>query len=242
MKNQITDLDQLINELLEPLAAYPKGKIFDGFRLADYLGTPRDVYKIPTPEVRKIARYFLRRHPNLSTEEVASLLTKLYRGETYTERQLASCLLGFLNSFRHSSAPALLESWLDHLVGWCEIDNLCQSNFSAVEVLANWPAWEKLFGRLVLSENISHRRASLVLLTRAVRESDDRRLAKIGFANIEQIEAERDILITKAVSWLLRELITHHRDRVTAYLKNHQGTLPKIALREVTRKLTTGKK
>ena len=232
----------LLNDLRTYLIPYPKGRVFDGFRLSDYLGTPREVYKIPTPEVRSISRKFLKSHPDLSNQQMVALLSSLYRGETYTERQIASNLLGIHHSFRRALDPLMIKVWLETLTGWCEIDNLCQSNFSAEEMLANWPAWQKLFSDLVGSKHVSQRRASLVLLTRAVRETDDERLAETAFVNIERLETAREILITKAISWLLRELITQHRDRVARYLENHQETLPKIAFREVRRKLTTGKK
>jgi len=49
-------------------------------------------------------------------------------------------------------------------------------------------------------------------------------------------------MITKAISWILRAMITYHKDDVRSYLKENLATLPKIAIREVTRKLETGRK
>lgn len=90
--------------------------------------------------------------------------------------------------------------------------------------------------------NVHKRRASLVLLTKPLRESDDPRLAKLAFANAGKLKREKDILVTKAVSWILRSLIKHHRAQVEAYLEAHADTLPKIAVRETRVKLQTGKK
>lgn len=235
-------IESLVHELKMRLAPYPRGRVFDGFRLSDYLGTPREVYQIPTPEVRKLAQTFLRSYQDLTQDEWLELLDVLYRGPTYTDRQIASNLLGLNRTLRQHLDLTHLERWLVGLAGWCEIDNLCQANFSAAEMLSRWPEWKKLLNRLMKSKYVSQRRASLVLLTRPVRESTDERLAVLAFTHIEKLEPERAILITKAISWLLRELIKHHRPRVALYLKNHRATLPKIAGREVSRKLATGKK
>jgi 3-methyladenine DNA glycosylase AlkD len=102
--------------------------------------------------------------------------------------------------------------------------------------------WEKLLKKFNQSSNINKRRASLVLLTKPVRQSDDTRLSKLAFANIDNLKSETDILITKAVSWLLRSLTTFHKDEVLKYLETNKESLPKIAYREALSKALTGRK
>jgi 3-methyladenine DNA glycosylase AlkD len=75
-----------------------------------------------------------------------------------------------------------------------------------------------------------------------VRDSEDTSLANLAFVNIDKLKKEREILVTKAVSWLLRALVKHHRRKVETYLKENQNALPKIALRETRTKLLTGRK
>ena len=53
---------------------------------------------------------------------------------------------------------------------------------------------------------------------------------------------EKEVLITKAVSWLLRSMIKYYRNEVTDYLNENKESLPKIAVREVSIKLETGRK
>ena len=81
-----------------------------------------------------------------------------------------------------------------------------------------------------------------MLLVKPTRESDDIRLKKQAFITIEKLIHEKDILITKAISWLLRQLITNHKEEVSAFLDLHSEEIPKIAIRETRRKLETGKK
>jgi 3-methyladenine DNA glycosylase AlkD len=154
----------------------------------------------------------------------------------------ASLLLGVYPKIRKELDPHLLDKWLSKLAGWVEIDTLCQSTFTASELLQEWDIWLLLLREFNKSSDISKRRASLVLLVKPVRESADPRLAKIAFENIDRLRFEKEILITKAISWLLRVLIKHHRTEVEAYLTKRAEDLPKIALRETHKKLDTGKK
>lgn len=148
----------------------------------------------------------------------------------------------YLPKLRKELDPFLLDSWLDYAHGWAEVDCICQSNFTAEELLGNWDKWSKLLDRFVKDKNVHKRRASLVLLVKAVGQSMDIRLSDLAFANIELLKSEKDILITKAISWLMRSLIKNHRKELEEYLAKNENSLPKIALRETRRKLLTGKK
>jgi 3-methyladenine DNA glycosylase AlkD len=109
-------------------------------------------------------------------------------------------------------------------------------------MLADWPAWTALFERLSRDPNLNKRRASLVLLTGPTRYSDDRRFPDLAFAMIERSMGEKSVMITKAVSWLLRAMTIRHSDAVAAYLGANAARLPAIAVRETRTKLATGKK
>ncbi len=114
--------------------------------------------------------------------------------------------------------------------------------FPAPAVLERWSLWKPFLQKLNQDNNIHKRRASLVLLTKVVAKSSDREAAFLAFQNIDNLKSEKHILITKAISWLLRCLIVNHRSEVEDYLSHNSDLLPKIAIREVKTKLTTGKK
>jgi 3-methyladenine DNA glycosylase AlkD len=67
-------------------------------------------------------------------------------------------------------------------------------------------------------------------------------LAQVAFKNVDRLKHEKEILITKAISWVLRSMVKHYRKPLQTYLKENADTLPKIALRETMTKLRTGKK
>jgi 3-methyladenine DNA glycosylase AlkD len=126
--------------------------------------------------------------------------------------------------------------------GWAEIDCLCHNVFTAEEMATDWPAWERFIERLAADSDVNKRRAALVLLNGPVRYSHDPRFGRLAFATIDRLKSERAILITKAVSWLLRSMVARRPDAVLAYLADNDALLPRIAVRETRTKLATGVK
>ena len=207
-----------------------------------YCGTSDKFYNLKTEVKRSIAIEFVKKYPNLSFDEYIELLNSLNSGKSYEEKTIASTLLYLYRDNKKHLLPKHLNKWLENLEGWAEIDSLCQSSFSADEVLLNWASWEKSLITFSKSDFISKRRASLVLLVKPVRDAKNDKLLSLALENIDKLKLEKDILITKAISWLLRDMIKNYRNEVRHYLKENRETLPKIAIREVTRKLETGKK
>lgn len=214
----------------------------NNFDVAAYLGHDDFSYYVRTPVKRKIAKDFLKRHPDLSSGQFLELLNSLYSGKSHDEKSIAGLLLEYGSAKRASIKPQDINEWLSHLHGWGQIDSLCQSLWLGEELLPDFPKWEKFLIKLSKDKNINKRRASLVLLVKPVRYSMDQRLMILAFENISRLECEREILITKAVSWLLRSLTALHPKEVRVYLHEHASTLPKIAIRETIRKLNTGRK
>lgn len=207
-----------------------------------YVGTTKPIYLLKAAAIGGIFREFKDRHADLTHLEFVALLDSLALGKTYNEYVSVGILLGKYPQLRAALDPRYLDRWLEHAEGWAEVDVTCQLNFTAAEMLSDWTTWKRLLTAFAKDTNVHKRRASLVLLTKPLRESDDARLAKLAFANIDKLKREKDILITKAVSWVLRALIKHHRAEVEAYLDANVDSLPKIAVRETSVKLRTGKK
>ncbi len=199
-------------------------------------------YSLSRPAERQLAKDFLKAHSKIKFKEFIDLLDSLYQGESSNEKSIAGLLLENKPEFRKQIELNKIDQWLDGLKGWCQVDCLCQSNFSASEVLSRWNEWQKLIRSLNTSKNINKRRASLVLLVKSVRESKEKKVADLALEMIGNLIDEEEILITKAVSWLLREMIKNHRCKVEVYLAENKDKLPAVAVRETTNKLETGKK
>lgn len=199
--------------------------------VSNYLGTDKPTRCIKIGELKKIA---------IKYPGDTDLITSLYRyGTSFDELAIAAYLV---SRVKNKIDPRLIDKWLNYTVGWAEVDSLCQSNFDAAVVLTNWPQWHQFLVKLSDDKNIQKRRASMVLLCKSLRQSDDSRLSDLAFELVDKLKFEKEILITKAVSWILRSLVKHHPDELAVYLENNQISLPRIAYREASKKLTTGRK
>jgi len=229
-----------LTRALEALANPSVDEVF----LRRYMGTTRPILGAKTDDLRRLAKEAARALPKGAAGDTLwlELLDALYAGPTFEHRTLAGHLLHARPASRKQLDLQLLRGWLSGLQGWCEVDTTCQSNWTPDEFKARWDVWEPFLTALSADEGIALRRASLVLLLAPVRGAPDGDLAALAFANLDRLEHERDPLITKAVSWLLRALTVYHADAVRLWLDEHAQRLPTIALRETRRKLETGRK
>lgn len=210
--------------------------------LDTYLGNSHPRYAINAPTLRLIAKEWMRAHRHLPATEFAALITSLVEGESATEKTMAGMLLDYCAPEQRKFDPTLFDNWLDHLVGWAEVDALCTGAYTTAEIPRNFTAWKKLLAKFSKSTNIQKRRAALVLLCSPVSRVQNEQLAETAFATIDRLKGEKEILITKAISWLLRSMVKHYRHQVDAFVDEHAENLPKIAVRETRVKLDTGTK
>lgn len=207
-----------------------------------YLGTNKPYHGFTTKQIVDLAKRIFKEN-SIDSTEIISLLNSLYQnGVSYTEIVLGPMILSFSSEALKNFDPKNLDLWLNYTCGWAENDVLCQSNFTAENILNRWSDWQKWLKEFNQSSNINKRRASLVLLTKSLRQSDDPRLSKLAFENVENLKGEKDILITKAVSWILRSLVTFHKTELLDYLDKNKESLPRIAYREALSKALTGRK
>ena len=207
-----------------------------------YTGSGHPFFNVSAPDLRRIARGWLAAHRGAADADLMAVADRLFGGEAYEEKVLAAVLLGYSAKIQRALTPGMVDRWLDGLSGWAEIDSLCAGAFWAERLAADWPAWRSLIRRLAGDPDINKRRAALVLLTAPARRSDDPRFAELAFEIVEKLKGERPILITKAVSWLLRSMAPRHGPAVSAYLEANSASLPAIAVRETRTKLATGTK
>ncbi|GAB4516801.1 MAG: hypothetical protein OHK0046_22730 [Anaerolineae bacterium] len=208
---------------------------------AFYTGADHTHYDVAVPTLRAFVKAWADDHKTLTYAEWESLLTHLYNGTSVEEKLLGGLMLAQYGKYRAQLPFDVFESWLGQLEGWQEVDGTCQSIFTAKEMAARWPEWESFLRRLARDANIHKRRASLVLLIKPLRGNDPRFLT-LMLDQVTVLQSERDKLITKAISWVLREAVRQHGPTVQQYIEAHQATLPASVVREVTRKLETGKK
>lgn len=233
-------MNPLHKEILEQIQLH-SGKPTQHTFLNSYLGNSHPRYPISIPELRKIAKLWTTSHRHLTASKFAALLGSLIKGKTSTEKCMVGILLDYSTPDQRKFEPKLFNSWLNYLEGWAEVDSLCTGRYSDSEILSQWKTWKSQLIQFSKSKNIHKRRASLVLLCSPLRKSDDARLAGMALQNIDRLKGEKEILITKAISWVLRSMVKHHRATLEKFMNEEIG-LPTIAIRETKRVLETGRK
>lgn len=210
--------------------------------LDSYLGNSNPRYAINAPTMRTIAKEWMRDHKDLSATQFEKLLTSLIKGVSSTEKVMAGMLLDASTKPQRKVNPKVIESWLDHLQGWAEVDTVCTGKYTITEIPSNFKIWKSILTRLSKSKNINKRRASLALLVSPIRYTNDPAVAATAFQIIDRLKKEEAILITKAISWLLRSMVKLYKSDVEHYVDQNEDSLPKIAIRETRTVLLTGKK
>lgn len=205
-------------------------------------GSERTWYKVRVPHLRELLKDWKSEYSDdLTLQDWLRVLDDLYHRPSIDERSFAGMIIAAFPDFRGQVTLSQLETWLGQLEGWKEVDNTCQSGFSAEDMFADWGNWKRFLKKLTKDKNINKRRASLVLLVKPLRTDDDQ-ILDLALENVDALKYETHKLITKAISWVLRSATKHHHRAVRDYLKVNSDSLPAIAVRETERKLKTGKK
>jgi 3-methyladenine DNA glycosylase AlkD len=232
---------QLHRRLLADLKTHRRHRVHSQAN-DSYLSSGHHYWDVSIPCLRMLAKEWLKQNKGIGNSEFLAIIDSLYGGKSYEEKVLASILLSNHRAGRKAVGPEQLDIWLDSLVGWAEVDAFCQSSFTADEMLADWRRWQRLIRKLARDRNINKRRAALVFLTTPTRHSNDERLSSLAFEMVDALKSHREIIITKAVSWLLRSMVQHHARAVADYIRENRSSLPTIAVRETVRKVETGRK
>ena len=228
-------------EILQLIRKNSKDTVRDNSS-AGYLGNDHPRYAITNPALRVIAKHWIRAHRDLDADQFVGLTDSLIKGESYTEKLMAGILLGYSSKSQRKFDPAIFDDWLQHLEGWAEVDSVCTGDYINAQLPSDWSRWKKLINKFSKDKNINKQRASLVLFCSPLSHVKDDAIAAVALQTVTRLKHEKDVMITKAISWVLRSMIRHYREMVSVFLNENAETLPRIAVRETLVKLKTGKK
>jgi 3-methyladenine DNA glycosylase AlkD len=198
------------------------------------------VYGVRVPNLRKIARAWYRAHPEITLENLTALADTLWGGQSREERSLAVLLLEEYADRVPRLSRQHFDRWRQSLDSWESTDGL--GWLLALWVLGDSDSRLGYLEELIADEDVWSRRLPLVATARINRGDTGFTIPDLTLQLVDRVKAERHPMITKAVSWALRELIRHHRDQVATYLEENQDVLAGHVVREVNNKLRTGLK
>jgi 3-methyladenine DNA glycosylase AlkD len=205
------------------------------------LRTSLEVIGVRAPALGAIARGWQQAHRDISCEELLGLVEALWSGPSQEERVMALLLL---IRFRR----CLLRLEWQHVERWRHgVENWGLGDLLATEVFGPWLLADRdtrlaHLDTLIADPNVWSRRLALVATVPLNRAPKARVPPDLTFALVERVKAQRDPMITKAVSWALRELAKTEPARVAAYVEANRSELAAHVVREVGNKLRTGLK
>ncbi len=198
------------------------------------------IYGVKVPKLRKIAKTWYQAHKEIARDDVFDLVDALWTDGSREERAIAFHLLEHYSRWAPDLAQAYFDRWRRDLDSWVETDSL--GWMLALWLMGDPDTRMDYVWELIADEDVWSRRLALVPLARINRGKMRDTFPDLTLQLVDRVKEERHPMITKVVSWVLREMTKTHRDRVAAYLEENRDTLAKHVIREVSNKLLTGLK
>jgi 3-methyladenine DNA glycosylase AlkD len=192
-------------------------------------------------EIRPIVRAWRRAHKDVACEDLVALAEALWDGPSREERMVALELLQHYPRCITSLARSRFEGWRQDLDNW-ELTDVLGRGVLGPWVLADADERVQYLWDLIGEKDIWSRRLGLVGAIGMNAARKDIGFPDLTLELVDQVKGERDPMITKAVSWMLRDLSTKHPDQVATYLNSNRDALAGHVVREVDNKLKTGLK
>lgn len=206
----------------------------------NYFPSAQTILGVYTDDLRVLVRKWRKPLAAEHRDTVLSLAHALIAHNTLEGRQVAHELVAQHKPTMAGIMLAEIESLGRGMDNWASVDGFC--------CCIPGVAWregrikDKDVHRWARSKDPWWRRAALVstvpLNTRSRGgKGDTARTLKV----CDLLADDEHVMVHKALSWALRQLVAHDKAAVTNFLKDHPK-LPALVKREVTRKLTTGRK
>jgi 3-methyladenine DNA glycosylase AlkD len=198
-----------------------------------YLKSDLDFFGAGVPAARAIVRAWARDHPDLGHDELTAVVADLWARPHYECRMAAQMLL-----IQHPArlGPAdipQLEQMLREARTWALVDSLtCDLMGPLVQ---QYPELGDVLDRWAADPDFWIRRSALLSLLLPLRRGggDFDRFARYA----DQMLAETEFFIRKAIGWVLRETAKKRPELVAAWLEPRISQLSGVTLREAVKPL-----
>jgi 3-methyladenine DNA glycosylase AlkD len=198
-----------------------------------YLKSDLDFFGVGVPAARAIVRAWARDHPDLGHDELTAVVAGLWARPDY-ECRMAAQMLFIQHPGRLGPADIpQLEQMLREARTWALVDSLtCDLMGPLVE---RYPELNEVLDRWAADPDFWIRRSALLSLMLPLRRGggDFDRFARYA----DQMLAETEFFIRKAIGWVLRETAKKRPELVAAWLEPRITRLSGVTLREAVKPL-----
>ena len=198
-----------------------------------YLKSDLDFFGVGVPAARAIVRAWCRAHPELGHDELTALAADLWARPHYECRMAAQMLLIQNPGLLGPADVPQLEQILRQARTWALVDGLtCDLMGPLVE---RHPELTSVLDRWAADPDFWIRRSALLSLMLALRrgEGDFDRFSRYA----DQMLAEKEFFIRKAIGWVLRETAKKRPALVASWLEPRITQLSGVTLREAVKPL-----
>ncbi len=197
-----------------------------------YLKSDLTFYGVTQPELRHLARRFLKDHPGLSRRDLAAVVEELWSEPVHERRMLAIVLLESRVDLLTASDVELIERLIRASKTWAFVDPLATNVMGALHERND--DLGRLLDRWATDDDFWIRRSALLTLLKPVTAGHEfERFARYADEMLE----EKEFFIRKAIGWVLRELSKKEPDRVRAWVTPRLERMSGVTRREATKYL-----
>ena len=198
-----------------------------------YLKSELDFLGVDVPTVRRVARDWLRSHPEATRAQLVAVARAAWRGRVFELRSVALELLVARTGLLATEDLALCEWMLRRAGTWAHVDVIAPELVGAL--LARDRAVLRTLERWRSDRDFWLRRASLLALLKSLRRESThwRRFTR----DAAQLLGEREFFVRKAIGWVLREVSKRDPGAVAAFVAEHLDVMSGTTFREAVRRL-----
>lgn len=211
-----------------------------------YMRSDLDFTGTTVPDLRRIARAWLRAHKDLDANALRAVADALWAPTLFESRLLATILLQQRSDLVRTTDLPWLEGLLRACRAWALLDNLAP--YAVADLLARSPALRKTtLSRWSRDDDFWMRRTALLTMHRDLARGDGdwalwTRLAATHLEDQPRWRrnpptTEERFFIRKALGWVLRDRTRTRPQDTVAFVRQHQEHLSGLTLREATRRL-----
>jgi len=183
---------------------------------------------VSVPKIRQLAKDFKDEFANLDFGIVCKIADRFFKEECREEILLAIFTITQQKKNFNKIDWARIEMWLKHIDNWETCDQL-SGNVVTPIIVKSPDLFEKLF-ELTSSENKWERRFAAATVANI--NHGGRAYPKETFWICRPLFADKEIVVTKAVGWAIREISKKCPGETFDFLKENIGIIPKRLLKE----------
>jgi 3-methyladenine DNA glycosylase AlkD len=183
---------------------------------------------VTVPRIRSLSKTFKQKYSNLTIEELCAIMDTLCKNKCREEILFGIFLIANFKKNILAIPWTKINSWLDALDNWETCDQL-SSNIVTPIIAKNISLIDKL-KPLAQSNNLWKRRFAVA--TAANINHGGRQFPDQTLAICKILLTDKEIMVTKAVGWALREISKKSPDLVFNFLKTNNQYISERLMKE----------